>query len=86
MASKPTTALDIATAKAEAADKPAQTKEVPGLRVTTGVNTRIPCAGHFWAGISEVPARDYTDAQIVELRASKLLQVEDCTVLVPDEG
>lgn len=63
-----------------------QMREVPGIRVTTDVNRRVPCAGHFWAGISEVPRHHYSEAQIAELKLCKLLDVNDeITVQVPAE-
>lgn len=75
----------MATSPDKAQAKP-KTREVAGLRITTDVNRRIACAGHYWAGISEVPAADYTEAQIAELRECKLLDVKDVKLQVLDEG
>lgn len=58
------------------------------LRVTTDPRRRVHCAGAFWAGISEVPAASVSDAQLLELKACKALEVElvDVDVDVPAAG
>lgn len=70
-------------AKPEAAPK---TKTVPGLFVTTSPDRRVLVAGEFWAGASHVPASNFSAAQILELKASKLVEVEEKDIEVPDDG
>lgn len=64
------------------ATKPTPTKPAKGLRVTTKTEDRVTCAGHQWAGISEVPAANYSARQITELRECPDLVVEDIEVTV----
>jgi hypothetical protein len=64
------------------------TRREKRLRVTTDPHRRVHCAGAFWAGISEVPADSVSEAQLLELKACKQLEVEivDVDVDVPDAG
>lgn len=62
-------------------DKPV-TQQVKGLRVTTKTEDRVTCAGHQWAGISEVPAAPFSARHIAELKACEALTVEDIEVTV----
>jgi hypothetical protein len=59
------------------AKKEPGTQPVKGLRVTTKTPARVSCAGHQWAGVSEVPAANYSPAQVAQLRACEALTVED---------
>jgi hypothetical protein len=61
------------TANTSAAD------QVPHLRVTASATQAVPCAGQWWAGITELPAAQFSAAQLVELKADKRLQVEEIT-------
>lgn len=67
-------------------DAKPRTKTVPGLFITTSPDRRVLVAGEFWAGASHVPASNFTEAQVVELRTSKLLDVKDQDIEVPDDG
>lgn len=51
--------------------------DVPHIRVTTDSTRRVTCAGRDWAGISELPASEFSDADLVALKADKRLQVEE---------
>jgi hypothetical protein len=56
--------------------------KAPGLRVTNTTPDRVTCAGHQWAGVSEVPAANYSERQIADLKACGSLKVEDIEVTV----
>lgn len=60
------------------------TRREKRLRVTTDVRWRVYCAGAYWAGISEVPAASISDAQLLELKTCKQLEVELVDVDVVD--
>lgn len=64
------------------ATKATPAKAVPGLRVTNTTPDRVTCAGHQWAGVSEVPAANYSERQIADLKACQWLKVEDIEVTV----
>lgn len=51
--------------------------DVPHIRITTDATRRVTCAGRDWAGISELPASDFTAADLVALKADKRLEVEE---------
>jgi hypothetical protein len=62
-------------ARTATTDKPAA-GPVPGLRVTTKTAERVSCAGRFWAGENRVPAADFSERELQDLRGHELLQVE----------
>lgn len=64
------------------AKKDTTAQAVKGLRVTTKTEDRVTCAGHQWAGVSEVPAAGYSARQITELKECPDLTVEDIEVTV----
>jgi hypothetical protein len=67
--------MSKATPNVKTADS--ATAKVPYLRVTTErIDVAVECAGHRWAGISEVPRGGFSDSQIETLKADKRLMVE----------
>ena len=50
------------------------------VQVITDATRATYCAGAYWAGISQVPRAQITDAQLLELKAHKLLEVTETDV------
>jgi hypothetical protein len=51
--------------------------KIPHVRVTAPSTTfAIHSAGADWAGVSELPKADFTEAQLAALKLDKRLQVE----------
>ena len=49
---------------------------IPFTRIeTANADTRVECAGAYWAGISEVPTASLTDIQLLALKADKRLKL-----------
>ncbi len=44
---------------------------------TANADTRVECAGALWAGASELPAANFTEAQLQALREHKQLTVTE---------
>jgi hypothetical protein len=51
---------------------------VPYTRIETqDADTRVECAGAYWAGISEVPTDSLTPQQLQQLKDDKRLKVTE---------
>lgn len=69
-----------------AAEQKLKTKKVPGLRVTASTEG-FRRAGRAWSKApTEVPASEFTKAQIAALKAETMLMVADIEIEVAADG